>query len=300
MNVSATSPPLETNMRKHAATPVSQPERAKCMEVWGGNGETESCFEMPGLNVWVWRKPHGRPGAGGDLHYLSSCASGRITRMMVADVCGQDNVFTDLAIQLRDLMMQNVNDIKQDRFVREMHRRLRGIANRGGFATALISTYFAPTKTLDVCNAGHPAPFVYRERENRWSVCKRPRTELPACDEPLPGVVEAEEYQHFNTKMEKGDMLLSYSNELTECRDDRGQILGVDGILDRVSQLDCCPAKLVSSLVTKVVDEHPDNFASNDVSIVLCQAAKRSVGWKNNLLAPFRLLGSVSDNTELK
>ena len=34
-------------------------ERMQCMEVWGGNCEVNKAFEMPGLQTWVYSRPHG-------------------------------------------------------------------------------------------------------------------------------------------------------------------------------------------------------------------------------------------------
>ena len=61
------------------------------MEVWGGNQATFAAFEKAGLDIWLYSRPFGTDASGGDLYYLSSCASGRITRMLVADVASDSN-----------------------------------------------------------------------------------------------------------------------------------------------------------------------------------------------------------------
>jgi len=48
------------------------------MEIWGGNRATDKQLEMPGLCVWVYSRPHRASLGGGDVYYLSSCASGRV------------------------------------------------------------------------------------------------------------------------------------------------------------------------------------------------------------------------------
>ena len=37
------------------------------------------------------------------------------------------------------------------------------------FATAVVTTFFAPSRRLLVCNAGHPRPFLYRAAEMQWN-----------------------------------------------------------------------------------------------------------------------------------
>ena len=64
-----------------AVSPGLFPMRARAtgeaMEVWGGNQPADSGVIMPGLDAWVYSRPHGEATAGGDVHYVSSCATGR-------------------------------------------------------------------------------------------------------------------------------------------------------------------------------------------------------------------------------
>ena len=150
-------------------SPEATPERMQCMEVWGGNSGVNRAFEMPGLETWVFSKPHLESVAGGDVYYLSSCASGRITRMLLADVSGHGPAVADLATGLRNLMRKNVNLVKQSRFVTGMNRQFLRLSEQGAFATAVVATFFQPTRRLTVCNAGHPPPLLFDASENRWS-----------------------------------------------------------------------------------------------------------------------------------
>jgi hypothetical protein len=57
-----------------------------CMEVWGGSQLTARGVVFGGLDAWVYSKPHGKAQRGGDVYYASSCAAGRISRLLLADV----------------------------------------------------------------------------------------------------------------------------------------------------------------------------------------------------------------------
>jgi hypothetical protein len=269
-----------------------------CMGVWGGNGSTENHFRRPGLDLWLWSQSQRCAEAGGsDLHLVSSCASGRITRLLLADVCGLGQRFVEIARELRELMKRNINTVRQVRFVREMSCRLEDASTRGGFASTLVGTYFAPARSFAVCNAGHPPPLLYRFQERQWSVLSQVPSGPSPAEAPL-GVVDLSEYQQFRVKLEAGDMLLGYSNTLTECRTARGKPLGVEGFLSRVRQLDLeQSSNLVSALATQIRYEHKENLSSEDATLLLCRATKTRVAWRDNLLAPFRLLRAVSDRT---
>ena len=69
-------------------SPADDKHRMQCMEVWGGNAATSRNSRMPGLDIWVYSQPHEQSNVGGDIHYVSSCATGRITRLLLADVSG--------------------------------------------------------------------------------------------------------------------------------------------------------------------------------------------------------------------
>src|SRR4051812_15561034 len=88
------------------AAPASHDShRMQCMEVWGGNRAVESSVSMAGLDAWVYSKPYGEnASAGGDVYYVSSCATGRITRLLVADVAGHGDAVGQVGTQLRTLM----------------------------------------------------------------------------------------------------------------------------------------------------------------------------------------------------
>ena len=196
-------------------------------------------------------------------------------------------------------MKRNVNVIQQGRLIRDMSRRLERMSQRGGFASTLVSTYFAPTGCLTLCNAGHPLPLLFRSKSGEWSVLQNAATSLPRTEAP-DGVIDFSEYQQLTTKLEVGDMLLSFSNILTECRNGNGDILGIDGLLQRVRRLDTSrPDLLVDDLMSLLQDEHGDNSATEDATVLLCRATETKVAWQDNLLAPFRLLRAVSDETTI-
>jgi len=275
-------------------------QQMHCMQVCGGHGDGIRYYRRPGLDVWVLsRVKQDIASGGGDLHLISSCASGRITRMLLADICGFGPLFHGVATRLREVMKRNVNTMKQARSVREMSEHLSEAARLGGFASTLMTTYFAPTRSFTLCNAGHPSPMIYRRQAREWSLLKqaaKPSNDTEECF----GLLPTGEFQQMKMKLEPGDMVLAYGDSLTETRARCGQTMGLESLLTRVQQLDCeSPHEIPRRLVETVVSEHTENLSEADATIVLCQATETSVGWRDNVLAPFRLLRSVSDATSI-
>src|SRR6266478_7678088 len=141
----------------------------RCMEVWGGSQLTARGVEFGGLDVWVYSRPYGQAQSGGDVYYASSCATGRISRLLLADVSGHGTSVAATAADLRTLMRRFVNRLDQAEFVRLLNQQFIALSQSATFATAVVTTFFAPSRRLTVCNAGHPKPFLYRAAQQQWS-----------------------------------------------------------------------------------------------------------------------------------
>ncbi|MDC0937108.1 PP2C family protein-serine/threonine phosphatase, partial [Pirellulales bacterium] len=238
--------------------------------------------------------------AGGDVYYLSSCASGRITRMLLADVSGHGELVSQTAVGLRDLMRRNVNYIKQTRFVRAMNRQFVDLSEQGGFATALVGTFFATTMTYSLCNAGHPVPLVFRRLTSQWSELKNEASSTkPISDTPL-GVVDEAAYGQLDVRLQSGDMVLSFSDAVTESHDADGRQLGEAGVLRLVRKLDVQDSEeLIPALVKRIRELRDSNLRQDDATFLLGQATGGGPSLRNNLLAPLRFMGRITDRTEI-
>jgi len=254
---------------------------------------------MPGLKAWVYSRPFDNSTSGGDVYYISSCASGRITRIILADVSGHGATASELGVALRDLMGRNVNRIKQTRFVEDMNQQFAKVAEDNCFATAIVSTFFAPTRSFTMCNAGHPPPFLYRNIEKRWVMLEKSVAKQSGfADMPL-GIVDQSEYQQLEVRLDPGDLVLCFSDALTESFDEQGSVLGQDGLLTILMNLDVTdPKQILDQLRTKIRSKHQGNLEDDDVTAILLQANGTGSTIRDNLLAPFRLLMPVRDNTD--
>jgi len=261
------------------------------MEVWGGNRSTWSHFVVPGLDLWVYSLPFDGNEEGGDVYYVSSCASGRITRMLVGDVSGHGAEASPVSARLRDIMRRNVNYIDQTRVVKGLNQQFEEESSAGRFATAVISTYFAPTRSLTVCSAGHPPPLLFRSASQNWSpVTAASSKDAKPSNMPI-GIIGEQDFLSTKLKLEPGDMLLAYTDSLYEAHDPDGGILSAEGITRLANSINAeVPGEIVTTLLQQIRDLHPDNLTSDDTTVVLARANTEGVPLKDNFLAPFRLL----------
>lgn len=224
--------------------PPEAPYSLQCLEVFGGNQVVQHALVSPGLDVWLDSRPCG--GArGGDLHYVSMCGSGRVTRFVVADITGHGPDLNEFARWLRKSVRKHINLLDQTRFAHALNEDFADKVGNEKYATLLLATYFAPTHHLIVCNAGHPRPLWYSHLAGRWQYLdeaaasagpsirtERVRYRLsPVANLPL-GIIEPTKYRQFAAKLAMGDVVILYTDAMTEARNPAGEMLDERRLLE--------------------------------------------------------------------
>ena len=251
----------------------------QCMEVWGGSQLTSGGVELGGLDVWVYSKPFGEAPRGGDVYYVSSCATGRISRLLLADVSGHGQSVASTAADLRTLMRRFVNRLDQKEVVRLLNEQFSALSSHGRFATAVVTTYFAPTRRLSLCNAGHPRPLLFRAADGRWSFLGHQDHPEKKGPQNIPlGLFQIADYEHIDVELDPGDCIISYTDALIESCDADGEMLGENGLLRVINLLGDVPAeRIIPSLLQEIADRFPNNLAADDVTLLAVRANGGSI-----------------------
>jgi serine phosphatase RsbU (regulator of sigma subunit) len=271
------------------------------MEIRGGNRAIDRCFEAPGLVIYVHSSPYqGSETGGGDIYYLTSCASGRISRLLLADVSGHGETASKVALSLRDLLRKNVNTISQEQFVVEMNREFGDLAREQNFATAVVATFFEPTHSLSFSLAGHPHPIYFRAKSGQWANVDPQAAQGEGFDNLPLGIHENTSYPGRKITVQPGDLFLLYSDALIESVDRKGEPLGIAGIVELLNQMPAPePAAVIPYLRESLVTMSADNLSNDDTTMILCQVTSTRVSLWDNLLSPFRLLSQINDRTSV-
>ena len=202
-----------------------------CMEIWGGNRAIANGVSAPGLDAWVYAQPFRGDQSGGDVHYVSTCASGRISRFAIADVSGHGSGVDEFAQELRRLMRRHINTPDQSRFVRELNTEFGRLSRNGIFATALLATYFSPTDQLIIVNAGHPRPLLRRARSRTWEVLDGATSDDEVIRNLPLGIIDPTDYAQFAVTLERGDEVVIVTDALLESKGPDGGMLGEAGLI---------------------------------------------------------------------
>lgn len=145
--------------------------------------------------------------------------------------------------------------------------RLNGLLHEdldraGHFITACCATFDAATRELKYANAGHPPALLLRAREPRC-------TRLQA-DGVLLGIRPQVHFAETRIKMDIGDIVVLYTDGVTETHNAEGEMFGTDRLADCVtSHRDEDPEAMVGQVVAAL-----DRFAGavprdDDLTIVI-------------------------------
>jgi sigma-B regulation protein RsbU (phosphoserine phosphatase) len=205
--------------------------RLACMELRGGNELTSYSAELPGLLGWVSCHPLRPSRRGGDLYYLSACSHGVVARVVLADVAGHGEVVSAAAVRLRDALRQHVDHWDQSELIRELNENFLRGTRRAEYATAFLASFYSDSGELLFTNAGHLPPIWYRAATGEWSLMSD-ATPLSKRIVDLPlGLIPGTSYTQTAVQLEPGDLILLYTDGLSESCDDSGEQLGIERLL---------------------------------------------------------------------
>ncbi len=239
------------------------------MEVWGGNQAIDNGVIMPGLDAWVYAKPYQEQAAGGDIHYVSSCATGRIIRLLVADVSGHGNEVAEVAVSLRTLMRRFVNYVDQTKLVRGLNEEFTRLSELNRFATAIVATFWSPTDDLVLSNAGHPRPLWYQAKTKSWQILENRTVSTGLANIPL-GIAEPTSYDEMSVHLNRGDLVLVYTDSLIEASGPDRKQMGEAGLIEVIKTLDASkPEVLISSLLLAIRAKTGTDFGDDVTALLL-------------------------------
>ncbi|MGB7326627.1 MAG: SpoIIE family protein phosphatase [Rubripirellula sp.] len=271
-------------------------KQKKCLEVVGGRLSYDAHYSMPGLAMQICsRQTNGCRDGGGEVHFVSSCASGRITRMMIADICGSEETFRRLSCEMRDGVIRSINSIWQNKVVENVGHQFREFAKQGGCGTATVATYFAPTRSFVMCNIGNPPLLVFRAREQRWEAIHGETRVVERAGETVDGLYGESEYRHIRTKLEPDDTIVMYGNGFAQSAFPTGGIVGHTRLLESLQE---SPHSNPESRVEHLIGLIRDSSATEEEStIIICRVTNTGTRLRDNLLAPLRMFQRPADST---
>ena len=246
--------------------------RLSCAETWAGNNSTASLIELPGLDAWVHSASAGPGDGGGDVHYVSVCPSCVVCRIALADVSGHGQAVEAVGEKLQQLMQQYLRTLEQAALMRDLNQAVREELGEVHYATMVAVGWHGRKAHLVLTNAGHPPPLWHRASEDEWVWLETPANE-PGRIAGVPlGLLPDVAYDRRVIRLQPHDLLVLYSDGVSESINAAGDELGHDGLMQMVRSLNSQSADAFGTDLYSALTRYRGGVpAADDETIVVLQ-----------------------------
>jgi len=185
---------------------------------------------------------------GGDLFDFLHFKDGRLG-IVVADVSGK-GVPASLYMTLTKGLLDSITEIETDPglILREVNRHLYEVCQRKVFVTLFLGILDPATGHFEFARAGHNPPVLHRPHDNT-TLMLRPRGMGLGLNS---GRIFDQSIQVDSTDLGPGDILLIYSDGITEAMNNRKEEFGEERLQELAGRLDGLDAR---GIKTRVFDE---------------------------------------------
>jgi serine phosphatase RsbU (regulator of sigma subunit) len=145
------------------------------------------------------------------------------------------------------------------------------------YATALVIGFDSSSDTLIFTSAGHPPPLWYRAAERRWELLQKSTSVALGTQAGLPiGLGLCSRYDDIIMRLGAGDLLVCYTDGLSDSTDDMGLDLGADGLLELARGLSVESPMAAGATLLGLVDAFRRGApAADDETLVVLQRSSR-------------------------
>jgi phosphoserine phosphatase RsbU/P len=252
---------------------MSLPHRLKCAETWAGNDGTSNVLNLPGLSVWVHSTPFGSDDGGGDVHYVSVCPSCIVSRVALADVSGHGRAVVSLGNRLRELMQTYLTHLEQTNLMRDLNQAVLSELDGVHYATMVAVGFHAQRGLLVMTNAGHPPALWYRTHKNEWVWFESHDGEDHRVVRGTPlGLLPNAAYDRITVRPEPGDLIVLYSDGVSEATNPAGTELGRDDLMTLAHTCDSTSAERFGlQLIEGIQAFRAESAPADDETIIVVQ-----------------------------
>src|SRR5215469_1883038 len=248
-----------------------------CLEIRGGNASAVYRAELPGLSAWICCRPLLPATHGGDLYFLSVCSQGAISRVTIADVAGHGEIVSATAENLWRALRDHSDDWDQSALIRRLNDGFLKGPVEGRYATAFLLSHYAASGEVLFTNAGHLPPLWRRSALRQWSFLQDATPYAKEIEDLPLGMIPGTSYRQTAVQLERGDLLLLYTDGVSEACNSRGEQLGLDGLLEIADKLPSDSADAAGeALLAAVAQFRGDTPPSDDATVVAIHCNSRA------------------------
>lgn len=204
---------------------------------------------------------------GGD-YYDTLRVDQDVISIIVADVSGKGTTAAFHMSQMKGIFHSLAQrDIEPDSFMVQANQALVYCLERGSFISATYFSINTKTKKIRYARAGHCPVLYFNSAKNHAEYFKDKGVAL--------GMVRNKSYSNFIQSYEfeykSGDVMVLYTDGITEAKDNKGEEFGYDRLLSTVCEVHSSPAKEIQDHMIKKLYEFSgtDNIDDDYTTMVV-------------------------------
>jgi sigma-B regulation protein RsbU (phosphoserine phosphatase) len=230
--------------------------RIQCAQIWGGirNEDQDVCSE--GITASL-HSSSCDGGKGGDIYYLSVCASDMLTRIAIADVVGHGQAVSDVSQFIYDALESHMNDAAGNNVLAEVND-IAATKGLDAMTTAAVVAYYTSDNHLHFAYAGHHPALVKRMKDSVWFSAELGADGGPPLEsDNLPlAVLPQSTFDQRSMPLETGDRIFVYTDGVIEAPDPDGVLFGEYRLMEVLNESATAPLSEVKSAVLEALRRH--------------------------------------------
>jgi len=203
---------------------------------------------------------------GGDYYDFIPLSEGRVA-ILLGDVAGKGMpaalLMAKLSSEARSCLLTERNLPKAMSRLNDFLHPSTSPMDR--FITLVVAVLNPVAHTVEIVNAGHPAPFWYRRRDGKFSKASSPQD-----DGQSLGISLGNQYKPFQVTLETGDSLLMFSDGVTDAQSMANKpfrMKGIHAILEKDKPDNPCA---IGSRLVEAVQNHARGGPQYDDITLVC------------------------------
>jgi phosphoserine phosphatase RsbU/P len=215
----------------------------------------QSMPQMPGVDLAGMCRPASE--VGGDYYDLIAMEDGHLG-FAIGDVSGKGIsaalIMASLRASLRGLVLDDPGDLA--RVMQKVNRLVYEASSSSRYATFFFATLDPDTREFRYVNAGHNPPVLIKQASGE--VCR-----LDACG-PVVGMLPFTEYEARSMFLRPGDLLIGYTDGISEAMTAEDEEWGEDRMLGAVPHQPEASAADVLNNIFRAADEFTSGAKQHD------------------------------------
>jgi len=221
--------------------------------------------KIPGLEIAAFSRP--AQIVGGDYFDFVDFSNG-LHGLAIADVAGH-GISASLHMASIQALLQTLVPVNKSpaEVMGQLHKLFIHNIRFETFVTFFIGAFDSSTKTLTFSNAGHLPPLVLRNNKS-----KKESVEMLRPTGAAIGLVEEAEFAEKTIELQKEDLLVLYTDGITEAVNLQNQEFGRKRLETLIRQVERLPVKELIQKIRLSLEEFSEGKPlADDTTIVICK-----------------------------